>query len=80
MSMNGVKYAVKELEKQRIIDQLLGGYKDKKKERYDTMIKREIEVSERVYDIRYCINFFKCFSEKGKEYFIYENATGGNLT
>ena len=72
----GKKYAVKQIDKNAVITQLLGG--DEK--RYITMRDREILVSKLVFDIKYCINFYAYFEEDGVENFVYELCTGGDLT
>ena len=73
---NGRKYAVKQINRADVISQLLEG----DEERYYVMRDREILVSEMVFDIEYCINFYTHFEEDGKEFFVYELCTGGDLT
>ena len=48
--------------------------------RYNIIRDREILVSQMVFDIKYCIKFYAHFEENGKEYFVYELATGGDLS
>ena len=62
--------------KAAVIEQLLEG----DEERYYVMRDREILVSEMVFDIPHCIKFFTHFEENGNEYFVYEIATGGDLS
>ena len=69
------QYAVKEIEKSQIIKQLNGD-----EERYFVMRDREILVSQMVFDIDYCIKFYVHFEQNGKEYFVYEFCSGGDLT
>ena len=73
---NGKKFAVKQIDKSAVINQMLEG----DEARYITMRDREILVSKLVFDIPYCINFYSYFEEDGIENFVYELCTGGSLT
>ena len=48
--------------------------------RYIVMRDRELLVSQMVFDIDYCIKFYTHFEQDGKEFYVYELCSGGDLT
>ena len=72
---DGPRYAVKMIEKALIVKQLQGD-----EGRYIQMRDRELLVSKLAYDIKYCLKFYKHWEQDGKEYFVYEECKGGDMT
>ena len=75
ITANGKKYALKSIDKDKIIKQLKGDEKA-----YIQMRDREILMSQMVSDIENAAKFYSHFEEAGKDVFIYELCTGGDLT
>ena len=75
VEFDGVKYAMKEIDKTQIVKALDGD-----EERYIIMRDRELLVSKAASVMDNCVKFFTHFEENGKEYYVLELCNAGDLT